>query len=133
MKFVDISIISLIFLFGTIISPVLSPDIVITTVPEEPQSLPLHVNQPILIISVDHTESVKFNLTRLDKESVVISHEFTGEYKIDGLTVGMYRLDIVSAQLGEITINRTGFYTLPLVLFVFIGLVNLYLIYRKSS
>ncbi len=114
--------------------PGFKPSQTYSLVPSTPRSIIFDVTSPTLELTLSQNSGVSINLSYYFGGNVVQIKQnlnFTNSLVLDNLSPGLYYLQILSSNLNEITIGNSGIYIAQIGVFVFLGLLNLYVFNKE--
>ena len=125
----------LIFVALLFFLPYLIPDANTTLLPTEDKYVVFNVLSPSLEVKSTNNHEFTMSIYRLksDHSLVTIYENDKAEksFKINDLTPGQYQIHLKSFFISTISISQNGFYSVSLVLLIFINAVNLYIFAKR--
>ncbi|MHA2254084.1 MAG: hypothetical protein ACXAD7_27275 [Candidatus Kariarchaeaceae archaeon] len=130
----------IILFIASIISftPLLEPAQEVTITPNFPNSIVFDAHTPSIKLS-SNIESIfrvnvsYINLVKKTNTTIQSEIEFTSSLTIETDKPGYYLLEILSQDFSIIKIKGVGVYSVNLILFIILGVINAYYLYKRLS
>ena len=135
MKYKGIAIILLIATSTAVFVPIFNIGREVKLLPWEKNTINININRPDLQISTDIQSAVNITIYKYHSEDLELISDFqiNGDYTVDKLSPGYYVMEFISSELGTVALSPKGVYTVTVILFFTMLIINMYLLYDKYS